>query len=86
MNGSLDAEGEKSVVSELQRMGLIPIRISLSKGNGGRFNFDVSGRILSIFKGVSNRDVMVFTQDLATLLQSGLPVDRTLSILIDASE
>jgi len=86
VNGSLDAEGEKSVVSELQRMGLIPIRISLSKGNGGRFNFDVSGRILSIFKGVSNRDVMVFTQDLATLLQSGLPVDRTLSILIDASE
>lgn len=86
VNGSLDAEGEKSVVSELQRMGLIPIRISLSKGNGGRFNFDVSGRILSIFKGVSNRDVMVFTQDLATLLQSGLPVDRTLSILIDAAE
>ncbi len=86
INGSLDAEGEKGVVAELHQMGLIPIRITLSKGNGGRLNIDVSRQILSVFKGVSNRDVMVFTQNLATLLQSGLPVDRALSILIDAAE
>jgi len=86
VNGSLNADGEKAVVSQLHQMGLIPIRITLSKGNGGRFNLDISSQILSVFKGVSSRDVLVFTQDLATLLQSGLPVDRALSILIDAAE
>jgi len=86
ITGSLVAEGEKGVVAELHQMGLIPIRITLSKGNGGRFNIDVSKQILSFLKGVSNRDILVFTQDLATLLQSGLPVDRALSILIDAAE
>ena len=86
INGSLDAEAEKGVVTELHNMGLIPIRITLSKGNGGRFNVDVSNQILSVFKGVSHRDIQTFTQDLATLLESGLPVDRALSILIDAAE
>jgi len=86
VNGSLNVQGEKAVVTQLHQMGLIPIRITLSKGNGGRFNVDISNQILSVFKGVSSRDVLVFTQDLATLLQSGLPVDRALSILIDAAE
>ncbi len=86
VNGSLEAEGEKGVVAELHKMGFIPIRISLAKGGGGRFNVDVSGQLSSVFSGISNRDVLVFTQDLATLLQSGLPVDRALSILIDAAE
>jgi len=86
INGSMGADGEKGVVEELHRMGLVPIRITLSRGKGGRFNIDVSAQILSIFKGVSNRDLLVFTQDLATLLQAGLPVDRALSIMIGAAE
>ncbi|MBU1902417.1 MAG: type II secretion system inner membrane protein GspF [Proteobacteria bacterium] len=86
VNGSLDAQGERGVVAELHDMGFIPIRITLSKGNGGRFDLDISKQILSVFTGVSSRDVMVFTQDLATLLESGLPVDRALSILIDSAE
>lgn len=86
INGSMDANGEKGVVEELHRMGLVPIRIALSRGKGGRLNIDVSAQILSIFRGVSNRDLLVFTQDLATLLQSGLPVDRALSIMIGAAE
>jgi general secretion pathway protein F len=86
VNGTLEAEGEKGVVAELHNMEFIPIRISLSKGSGGRFDIDISKQILSVFKGVSTRDVMVFTQDLSTLLEAGLPVDRALSILIDAAE
>jgi len=86
VNGFLNAEGEKGVADQLHQMGLIPIRITLSKGKGGRFSVNFFSQILSVFKGVSNRDILVFTQDLATLLQSGLPVDRALSILIDAAE
>jgi general secretion pathway protein F len=86
VNGSIEAEAEKGVVAELHNMGFIPIRIALSKGNGKRLDVDISKQITSLFKGVSGKDILAFTQDLATLLESGLPVDRALSILIDAAE
>jgi len=86
VNGSLEAEGEKGVVAELHNMGFIPIRIALSKGSGKRFDIDISKQITSFFKGVSGKDILGFTQDLSTLLESGLPVDRALSILIGAAE
>jgi type II secretion system protein F len=85
-DGSLEAEAEKGAVSELHRMGLIPIRITRQKGNGNSLNVDVSRFFGSVFKGVSSKDVMIFTQDLATLLEAGLPVDRALSILIGSAE
>jgi len=86
VNGSLEAEGEKGVVAELHNMGFIPIRIALSKGSGKRLDVDISKQVFSFFKGVSGKDILAFTQDLSTLLESGLPVDRALSILIDAAE
>ena len=85
-DGSLEAEEEKGAVSELYRMGLIPIRITRQKGKAKTLNADVSRFFGSVFKGVSSKDVMIFTQDLATLLEAGLPVDRALSILIDGAE
>ena len=86
LNGSLEAEGEKGVVTELHDMGFIPIRIALSKGSGKRLDVDISKQISSFLKGVSSKDILAFTQDLSTLLESGLPVDRALSILIEAAE
>jgi len=86
VNGSLEADGEKGVVAELHDMGFIPIRIALSKGSGRRFDVDISKQISTLFKGVSGKDILAFTQDLSTLLESGLPVDRALSILIESAE
>ena len=86
VSGSLEAEREKGVVAELHNMGFIPIRIALSKGGAKRFNVDISKQITSFFRGVSGKDILAFTQDLSTLLESGLPIDRAFSILIDATE
>ncbi len=86
VEGVLEAMEEKEVVKELHNMGLIPIRITLSKGASGHLNFNISAKALSLFKGVSSKDLMIFTQDLPSLLEAGLPVDRALAILIDAAE
>ena len=86
VTGVLEADEEKKVVAELQTRGLIPIRIALAKGNGKRLGLNVSEQFLGLFHGVSSKDVMVFTQDLATLLEAGLPVDRALSLLIESAE
>ena len=86
VTGIIEAEGEKKVVAELHTRGLIPIRIALAKGNGKRLGLNVSEQLLNLFHGVSSKDVMAFTQDLATLLDAGLPVDRALSLLIESTE
>lgn len=83
---TMESADEKEVAAKLQEMGCIPIRIH---GAGKA----VSGVGLSrpenwglFFNRISNRDVMLFTQDLASLLAAGLPLDRTLSILMDVVE
>jgi len=86
VTGVLEADGEKKVVAELQTRGLIPMRITPEKGNGKVLGLNLSGQLLSLFNGVSSKDVMAFTQDLATLLEAGLPVDRALSLLIESAD
>jgi len=86
VEGTVESDGEKGVVTELQKMGLIPIRVTHQRGKGKSLNADVSALLGSVFKGVSSKDVMIFTQDLATLLGAGLPVDRALSIMIESAE
>ena len=86
VTGVLEADEEKKVAAELQTRGLIPIRITQAKGNGRRLGLNVSEQFLGLFHRVSSKDVMVFTQDLATLLEAGLPVDRALSLLIESAE
>jgi type II secretion system protein F len=86
VKGLLEATGEKGVVANLHDMGYIPIRISVSKSEGKGLGLDLSKDILSIFKIISTKDVMIFTQDLSALLGAGLPVDKALSILVDVTE
>jgi len=84
IKGTLDAGDEKTAVGKLQEMGYIPIRIAQS--GGIQKASGISAGFSALFQRISTKDVMVFTQDLSTLLEAGLPVDRSLSILTDVSE
>jgi general secretion pathway protein F len=77
--GSYTAENEKLVASELRRQGLTPTYIGLNKSKGFELN-------LPEFGGGKRRDVLFFTQELATLLSSSVPVDRALSIVSELTE
>lgn len=76
--GELEAPDEASAVAQLQAAGHIPIRVVPAGGMRGSWTL---GR-----KGLSGRDLQVFTQELATLLRAGLPLDRSLQILIDLAD
>ncbi|MGM0554345.1 MAG: type II secretion system F family protein [Pseudomonadota bacterium] len=76
--GELEAPDEATAVAQLQAAGHIPIRVV--PAGGMRWSWSL-GR-----KGLSSRDLQVFTQELATLLQAGLPLDRSLQILIDLAD
>ena len=84
--GTLNAEDERSAVRKLQNQGYIPIRIQLSDGGSDFAKTKLTKKLVSPFNRISSKDVMVFTMDLAVLLEAGLPVDRALSILIDLIE
>src|SRR5262245_37928817 len=75
--GRLDASDKRAAVSQLETMGLIPVSVE-----------EPLGRRPSVFSkfqlgGISRRDILFFTQELATLIHAGLPLDRTLSITAD---
>lgn len=86
IKGTLKAEDETGAVRILQKQGYIPIRIQLMEDGPGTAESRLTRWLSSLLDRVSSKDVMVFTQDLAVLLEAGLPLDRALSILIDVAE
>ena len=86
IKGTLKAEDEPSAVRILQNQGYIPIRIHLMEGSPGTPETKLAKWSASLLHRFSSKDVMVFTQDLAVLLQAGLPLDRALTILIEVAE
>lgn len=72
--GTFTAESEKLVASELRRQGLIPVYIGLEKGASG-----INLR-LPTFNSGRRKEVLFFTQEISTLLNAGIPIDRALSI------
>jgi general secretion pathway protein F len=77
--GSYTAQNEKMVALELRRQGLTPTYIGLDKPGGFEIN-------LPEFGGGKRKDVLFFTQELATLLNSSVPVDRALAIVSELTD
>jgi general secretion pathway protein F len=79
--GVRDAIDENQLLLELQSQGLIPIKIDVSK------NKTFLGFSLGEFKrSLSSKEIVNFTGELATLVEAGLPLDRSLTLLIEVTE
>ncbi len=77
--GTLHGDDEKRVVQDLRRQGLIPVYVG-SKAQG-------RGAIeLPKMQFGKRRDILFFTQELSTLLNAGVPLDRALSITSELGE
>ena len=81
VRGTMEADSEALVIAKLQESGNIPLSANAA-GKGG-FSLDA----LSLKRrGMNTREVGQFTQQLATLLGAGLPLDRSLHVLLDLAE
>lgn len=82
LEGSLEADDERAVNLRLQQMGYLPVRI------GTAAPATTKALTLPFGKGsrVRQKHVLLFTQELSTLLKSGSPLDRSLTLLIELSE
>src|SRR4030067_1512504 len=76
VEGSMEGKDEEMVVKNLHQLGYIPIRISTTqeKGSGSRLFSFLPQRV-----GIKN--LMIFTQELSTLVSAGLSINRSLEIL-----
>jgi len=72
-SGVITAESSKTVARELVRQGLTPVYVGFEEKKPLVLKLPVLG-------SSRRRDVLFFTQELSTLLNSGVPLDRALSI------
>jgi len=79
-NGSLSGDDEKVVARELRKQGLIPVYVGAAP-KGGAVEFK-----LPAFGARKRRNVLFFTQELSTLLTSGIPLDRAIGITAELTE
>jgi general secretion pathway protein F len=79
-SGSLSGEDEKLIARELRKQGLTPIYVGVAPKSAG---FEIK---LPKFRRGRRRDVLFFTQELSTLLNSGVPLDRALAITGELTE
>jgi general secretion pathway protein F len=81
--GVIEAPSEKEAVEKLSKMGYIPVSVreeaSLSGTPKTHFSKKRSGR-------VRNREITVFTRELASLLKSGVPILKALAIIEEQAE
>ena len=71
--GSITAESNKTAARELMRQGLTPVYVGADEKKSSLFE-------LPSFRGSNRKDILFFTQELSTLLNSGVPLDRALNI------
>jgi len=90
VQGSLEAPDQAAVIAHIRKMGYTPIRID-APGNKRRassslFNMNLDMKLVNPFGSVSGKALLSFTQELTTLIKSGLPLDRSLSIIAEVTD
>ncbi|MGD9264705.1 MAG: type II secretion system F family protein, partial [Lysobacterales bacterium] len=81
VRGTMEAGSEAVVIAKLQEGGNIPL--SANEAGKGGFSLDL---LRLKRRGMNLREVGQFTQQLATLLGAGLPLDRSLQVLLELAE
>ena len=79
VDGVMEAFDANAVVARLHREDYYPLRVEVTDEKGR------SGRRLLGAPRVPSREILDFTQQLATLVESGLPLERALVVLGDVS-
>src|SRR5437762_1224751 len=77
--GSLSGESDKAVARELRKQGLNPVYVGIEQ----KKSFEL--KLPDFYRG-RHRDILFFTQEISTLLNAGVPLDRALTITSELTE
>jgi len=79
IRGEMEAASAAVAVLNLRKQQIIPIQVKPEKAKSSGFNLQLSRRI-------TEKEVAVFTRQLATMIDSGLPLVQSLEILANQQE
>ncbi|MDH5832980.1 type II secretion system protein XpsF [Luteimonas kalidii] len=82
LDGQMEAASDSEVALRLQELGHLPVEARLASEGGGAATW----RTLFQAKPFAGQRLVQFTQQLATLLGAGQPLDRALTILLELPE
>ncbi|MGA1875028.1 MAG: type II secretion system inner membrane protein GspF [bacterium] len=82
VTGNIEAKSKAVVINRLQESDYFPIKVE-EKGN---ISLSERKSLFSFGQRIRGKDVLVFTNQLATLLSSGVPLDKSLTILTELTE
>ena len=84
VNGTLEADSQTLVVQKLKAMGFAPVQIT-EANTGMQKEFTIPG-FGGKKKKVKLKDLAIFSRQFATMINSGLPLLRSLNILAEQTE
>lgn len=84
VEGEMEADSERTVVTRLQGNGLMPLR-ARPAGTGSILDI-LSMDLTPARRGLSQKQLALLTRELATLLQAGLELEKALEILLSLAE
>jgi type IV pilus assembly protein PilC len=82
LSGTLDADNTALVANRLRQMGYVPIAIDKKSGSGVKKDVSIPG----FSNRVKLKDIAIFSRQFATMINSGLTLLRSLSILTVQTE
>lgn len=82
IRGTMDGADEGTVASRIQDLGYLPIKIERTREQGGAKR----GFTIPFYKKTSHREIASFTHELRSLLEAGMPLDRSLLTLSEVEE
>jgi type IV pilus assembly protein PilC len=87
VKGTIDAANEEIIIEKLRDMGFYPLRVTASKTkSAAQQDITALPGLRFIFHRIRTKHIMTFTRQLATLIDAGLPIMRSLSILREQVE
>lgn len=86
VKGIIDAANEEVIIEKLRGMGYYPLKVTPHKKKASDFDLFALPGIRNIAHRVKTKHVMTFTRQLATLIDAGLPILRSLAILSEQVE
>jgi general secretion pathway protein F len=82
LDGQMEAGNADEVIVRLQDQGYLPVEARRADESAGGFSLLAFGKK----RELNNEQILQFTQQLATLLGAGQPLDRALGILLELPE
>ncbi len=86
IRGTIEAETEETVLERLRNMGYYPTKVSRSRGKATKIDLGTIPGLRWLFGRIKLKHLSTFTRQLATLIEAGLPLLRSLTILEDQTE